>query len=204
MRASLASILFVIVLTSGCDRSSASPDELQRYILNEKNGLFKTVVCEGITASLFYRPIDLLAFQEMSATDNKLTLNQIRLKYKDHAYFILRLSKNTEEFLNQFAREQKKYADAVHYFSEDINNDLMLISEHSKRKPETITLLQSFGISTHTDIMVVFRSEGLHEKENFKITLTSSEFIPGFYEFNFEAKEIRCVPILNPLSYESI
>jgi hypothetical protein len=179
-------------------------EELQRYILDAENGLFKTVTHERITVSLFYHPVEVLLYQELVANKGLATLNEIKPKYSNYAYFILRLSENSEEFLNKFARKEELYPLALDYFVDGIKNDLSLIADTFKIIPENVMLMQSFGIADHTDILVGFITDGLHKRENFKIILADSEFISGFYEFHFKAKEIRCVPILNPLSYEVI
>jgi hypothetical protein len=172
--------------------------------MDRKNGLIKTIVNGNISATLFYRPADLIMGQEIKSKGLNNSSNEIDTKYQDYAYFILRLSRDSEDYLSEFARTQELYPEAVSYFSESIKNDLLLSFDKTKIAPEVVALIQSFGISDYTDIMIAFRTLGLQEQENFKITLSDSEFVPGFYEFTFRAKEIRCVPLLNPLSYEVI
>jgi hypothetical protein len=197
-------LLVCFLFLSSCSKPYVTDDELQHYIMDRKNGLIKTIVKGNISATLFYRPAELIMGTELKSKGLHKSPNEIDTRYQDYAYFILRLSRNNEDYLNEFARKQELYPEAVSYFSERIKNDLLLSCDKTKVTPEVVALIQSFGISDYTDVMVAFRTEGLQERENFKITLSDSEFVPGFYEFTFRAKEIRCVPLLNPLSYEVI
>lgn len=188
----------------GCYKSFVTADELQQYIMDDENGLIKTAVNKNISATLFYRPADLIILQEVKSKGIDGAVNKVDMKHKDYAYFILRLSRNNEDFLNEFARKEVLYPEALDYFSDTIKDDLVLSFDKVTLTPDDVALVQSFGISDYTDVVVAFRTHGMQEKENFKIILADSKFVPGFYEFTFRAKEIRCVPLLNPLSYEVI
>jgi hypothetical protein len=178
--------------------------ELQQYMLDNENGLTKTIVNKNISASLFYQPGELVMRQELKSKGQDTTVDQIDANPGRYAYFILRLSRDNEDFLNEFARRDEVYPVALRFFSERIKDHLLLSFGGRTLKPEDVTLIQSFGISDHTDVMIAYHTDGLQKEENFKVVLSNSEFVPGFYEFKFRAKEIRCIPPLNPLLYEAI
>jgi len=95
--------IIVIFIFVSCKNQLITESELKEYVLQEAHQLRQQQQRAGIDLSVSYRPTDLLIAQELRAKQNyaDTTVQQLRTKYGNYAYFILNLSKGNQEVLRQ-------------------------------------------------------------------------------------------------------
>src|SRR5687767_1342940 len=93
-----------------------SPEELSTYILDERNGLTKSVDVNGNRLTVSLRPTDLLVNQEIGDEHfSEAQIEMLRKKYSANAYFILSLARDGKGLLHQL--ESARYSDVLHTLS---------------------------------------------------------------------------------------
>ena len=187
--------LLVIVLLTNCTPSKLSEQELQGYVQDESNGLTKIVERKGIELSVNYKPTDLLVSQELRNRKREQTLiDSLRNKYSQYSYFVLNISKDGKEILNQ-----SQNFDA---FSQNLQNLSFRMKEYvhlTTAQQDTVPVLdfvypRLYGMGGSTSLLFVFDQEKIEDTDWVQFNLKDIGLGIGKSHFRFETSDIENAP----------
>lgn len=191
----VASIFCLIALALfGCRPAYLSPQEVKAYSLDEDNGLLKSVAVDQTKINVLYRPTDLLVHQEIGdeKTDS-ITVKKLRQKYGQYLYFILSLSAGEHEALHQTSGAQ--YSDLVQTLSFRMPEYVTMTTSANDTIPVADFMLnRTYGMNSATDILFVFSSERVKDKEWIQFNLNEFGLRVGNQRFRFDMKDLQNVP----------
>ena len=153
-------IILAVLIGNACNKT-LTPKELISYVNNPDNGLVQEKKINSTQLKLAYKPYRLLAYQEIQAEDSliKEKKEKILNKYCNQHYFVLSISKNGKEILNNAANQQK-FSQLVNQLAFEIGQKVVLTTAER----DTIQLLdfhypRMYGMASSTDILFVFEKK---------------------------------------------
>ena len=199
-------IYFILLMpfVTSCKETVVSPEELNRYVADESNGLRKLVSVGPSTIEVTYRPTDLLVLQEVkNSSPSQQQIEVARTKYDKYLYFILSLSINDREALQQVGGSE--YSELVQTFSFRMNNYVTLTTAVNDTIPVADFMLdRTFGMSSSTDILFVFNREKAKGKTWVQFNLNEFGLGTGNQRFRFDTNEINDVPAINFAAHNQV
>jgi hypothetical protein len=193
--------ILIIIITgfvlSQCTDRYISRDELKAYPLNVKNGVIKSIDKSGIQIDAYYRSKDLIIAQELTPPVADTDLNKIESQYDSLDYFILRLSKNGKEIENGFVSNSERFSNVVSYLSSSLAERVYLVLDRDTIPALDAMYARTFGATTATQVMLIFKSNLVHQDGNVKLVYDDNFFGTGLNEFQFDVKNIKRIPRLN-------
>jgi hypothetical protein len=193
--------IYILFFASGlfalsCSKDYLTEKELKKYILEEKNGLRKSVQHGDYTVDAIYRPNDLLILQEIgNSQPDSSALTKLSSKYSDHYYFILNLSKNGKEAVNPASMPYEEFSDVLQNVSFRMNE---LVNITTARQ-DTIALAdfiynRTFGMGSSSEILLVFDKKKATDTDWVQINLAELGLGIGSQNFRFEKEKLDEVP----------
>lgn len=188
-------LLLSCVLLFSCTPKPLSIADLQLYVLDESNGLRKSVDIDGSNACVTYRPTDFWVYQELDKdlAEHHL-VDSLRKKYSEYYYFIVSLSANNKEAL-QVGNNLAEYGDLVQTMSFRLPQYVHLITEKNDTIPVGDFMLnRTYGLSSSTDVLFAFDKERVSGNNWFQFNL--NEFGLGFgnLKFKFSTHDLENIP----------
>jgi hypothetical protein len=187
------------LIISGCQpKDFSSAVELQKYIQDESNGLKETKQVGDYKIELTYKPTDLLVDQE---TDGKAIdaeqLKGIVKKYDAYYYFILSLSRDKKEALHNAGGGMDQYSELVQILSFRMAEYVTMTTNTSDTIPlGDFILNRTYGLSTSTDLLLVFNKEKTSDKEWIQVNLNEFGLGVGNQRFRFRREVLDQAPRL--------
>lgn len=196
-----AMLLLFIFLCISCKRS-LQEEKLLEFINDEKHGLTEQKLINGVQLKMVYKPSDLLAWQEIKATDsiNKEKTGEIRKRYAKQHYFLFSVSLQGKEILSS-AADREWFSNMVNTLSFGMNDYVSLVNkEFDTLKLITYQCPRTYGMSASTDVLFVFEKKDL--KPNDILTLKIDEFglYTGDVRFKTKVRNIKNVPKLKNIN----
>jgi hypothetical protein len=194
------SILYCFFLMS-CSSTPKylSPPELNKFILEEENGLKKTVEINGYKIEVINRPTDLWVHQEVGddpVTENML--NQLRPKYSNYYYFLVSLSRNNKEALHQLDGGMSQYSELVQTLSFRMAEFANLTTSLQDTIPVGDAMLnRTYGMSTSTDLLFVFNKSKTENSDWLQFNLNEFGLGIGNQRFRFRRQDLETAPQIN-------
>ncbi len=197
----LTGLLFLVFIMASCKRS-LSEEKMVKYINNPKHGLIQENLINGTQLKLIYRPSDLLAWQEIQATDSvsRDKVKKIRARYNGQYYFLLSISPQGREILS-FASDREWFSAMVSKLSFGMEECINLVNEtRDTLKLLTYNYPRMYGMSSSTDMLFVF--EKMKLKSNDMLTFEMKEFglLTGDVKFKIMVRDLKRAPKLKELN----
>lgn len=192
-------ISLFIFLTLGCrPKEFTSADELQKYIQDEDNGLKISKQVGDYKLDVTYRPTDLLVDQEVEGqTIDLKQLESIRHRYDTYHYFVLSLSRDKKEALHNSGGGMDQYSELVQVLSFRMGDYVTMTTNTSDTIPlGDFILNRTYGLSTSTDLLLVFNREKSQDKDWIQVNLNEFGLGVGNQRFRFRREELDQVPRL--------
>jgi hypothetical protein len=194
----IVSIILFSVLLTACSSTPEylSPQELNKFILAEENGLKKVTEINGYRIEVINRPTDLWVHQEVGDEPvAEATLTQLRKKYSTYYYFIVSLSKNNKEALHQLEGGMGQYSELVQTLSFRMADYANLTTSAQDTIPVGDAMLnRTYGLSASTDLLFVFNKTKAEGKDWVQFNLNEFGMGVGNQRFRFKTKDIETVP----------
>ena len=174
----------------------ANEQELQAYVMDIDNGLVKEKKVGDINISVAYRPTDLLVMQDLGKKEaDTASINKLRRKYGNYAYFILSVSKNNKEALYQTGKGMGAFSENVQNLAFRMDQFVtMTTSERDTIPVADFIYPRLYGISSATQVMFVFSNKKIKTSEWINFNLRDFGLDMGRNNFRFAGEDIRKVP----------
>lgn len=195
LRMCLISTFAFMQILVGCNKSQISKGELQSYIMDESNGLYKKIEKGTSSIEVIYKPHDLILEQEI---EDKVCsahhVDSIKNKLNELDYFTLKLSTDGKDQTNRYAGDPVRFNRVLDYLSFQIGNDVRLVHKTDTIPVHDFMYFQGYGINNASEILLVFKS-GLKQKEgSFQFLYQDDFFQAGLNEFEFQTQSIKDIP----------
>ena len=177
-----------------CCRTSATVEELEKYIQNSENNLKQCYEKDGLKAYLIYKPTDLIVWQEQKVQQQDI--EQLKKKYESYYYFVLNLQQGKKDLLNATISDKSLFASVneqlsfqlhEHVYALDDNNDTSRLVDFA--------FPRLYEAARATSILLVFKSDDF-KTEDFKICIKDIAYTIGTLEFRFNKKHLTNIPTL--------
>jgi hypothetical protein len=170
--------------------------ELKQYVADTTNGLQKSIQKNGYGIEVTYRPTELVLAQQLDGIEDASERQTIMKQMDTLSYFVLKVSRNAQEIENYLSGNHDELAKVVSYLSSGFGNDLMLEIEQDKVHPLDVVYVRTYGTTSGTSFLVVFRKPDLDSTGKLTFVLNDEVIGIGSVAFNFETKDLKRIPNL--------
>lgn len=197
-------LIVVLFSIMSCNQDYLTKEELNRYVLDEGNGLIKKETVKGYQIQVTYRPTDLLILQELggNTSANPHELERLIQKYKDYRYFILSFSKDNKEALNNSGDSYGQNAELIQVLSFRMGSYVNITtSNHDTVFVADYIYPRTFGMNYATNLMFVFSKDKIKENEWLQFNLKEFGLHLGNQKFRFSVRDLEKTP---KIKFESL
>lgn len=180
-------VLLIFILNSCESKEFDNEETLWTYLKNPENGYLQEKNVNGVNFSLLYKPTDLVIAQElMNKNATNRTIDSLRSKYGEYAYFTLSVFKNNKELLNNVAGDRSEFGEMVNTFAFGMKEKVYLLSNTK----DTINMLdyiypRMYGMSNKTSFLLVYPKADIKKYSRVNLIIK---------DLGLNTGEIRLVP----------
>ncbi len=187
-----------IALFSACSKKDASPEEIEKYLLDTSHGLTQESEAHGVKVQAIWRPVSLIAFQDaksVKGNPDSLYKNSFT-KYGQNTYFIINISGQGQDVLNQ-TNGTEAYGKNVEKLSFHMDDNVFLVTPAS----DTIyagdySYPRMYGMSKMSSLLVAFAYSMPEQAEWLDLHIKDSGLGIGNRTFRYYRKDIIQIPAL--------
>jgi len=184
----------LMVLLCTCAPQPLNKEQLRAYVLDVENGLHQVTTSNGIKMEVLYRPLDLIAEQNVDIKQKEEF--EAELKRLDSLdFFIIKLSRDGHEIENQYAGTNR-YERITNYLNGGMAQDLQLKVNNMAISPEGVVFAPSFGGADGSSVLVTFKSKLKSARGEFVLLFNDTLLGMGRMEFTFQTDALRKCPSL--------
>lgn len=166
------------------------------YILDEDNGLIQSKTVGDYRIELIYRPTDLIVSQELQGeTMDTIRVQELRRKYANYLYFLLKVSKGGREVLN-LENDQQEYSKLLLTMAFNMPEYVSIVQGRDTTALKDFMLDRTYGMSNSTNLLLVFECKDQTLKEDIQIILSEFGLGIGSIKFQFNSAQIKKAPRL--------
>lgn len=190
------SIYSVLLLISACTKSMP-PKEFVNWIEDEENGYRQSVDAGDIKITLQERPLKYRICIENQGEINNAIISESKEEDEPllHFHFILRPSKVETPFLMFRANDEAEYFERLRYYTSEVENDIMLVSESDTLYPVLCHFERNYHVAPYNVITFAFEN---HESiaDNYRVIFNDQIFNQG--PISFKIDNNKKIPKLKP------
>lgn len=178
-----------------------SERELTAFILEEKNGLSKSVDVYSTNIRIAYRPTDLLVAQELNQGDViESQIQAVRNKYNKHYYFTVSFSHAGGEILNAPKARMADFSALLQTISFGMSEVVNLTTSIRDTIPVADYIYsRTFGMGRSTDLLFAFDKSKAVGQKWLKLNIEEFGLGTGMQSFQFKIPDLEKAPkIYNP------
>lgn len=179
-----------------CSERELSEQELKAYILNEKNGLHQQRIKNEVTIDVVYKPSELVWKNELTEIVDAKAREELRMNFDSLNYFVLTFSRKGREIENVFVSNPAQFSSVINYLSFEMSKDVYQICESDTTHALDVIYTRTFGVSTGTSVMAVFKGNLKEQDSDVKIGFNDNMLGIGAVEFDFKSSDIKNIPPL--------
>lgn len=200
MQINSINVIGFLFLTSlgmlSCSERELSEQELKAYILNEKNGLHQQRIKNEVTIDVVYKPSELVWKNELTEIVDAKAREELRMNFDSLNYFVLTFSRKGREIENVFVSNPAQFSSVINYLSFEMSKDVYQICESDTTHALDVIYTRTFGVSTGTSVMAVFKGNLKEQDSDVKIGFNDNMLGIGAVEFDFKSSDIKNIPPL--------
>lgn len=189
-------ILSAVALSVSCSTKEMSVAELNRYILEEKNGLIKKISKNGVELEVLFRPSRLVAAQQLTGITDVTERHKIKSEFDTLNYFVLHLSRKGAEIENSFVSTPSQFTELIDYLSFGVSRDIYLVIGRDTVRALDAVYARTFGSADATSVIVVFGGGALKKNGDPIFCFDDSVVGTGLTKFPFKKDDLEEVPTL--------
>lgn len=170
---------------------------IQDYINNPIHNLSQTAIHGNCTIKLSYKPYQLMAFQDLKVhrNFNRAAFDSLETLYSDNLYFILSLSCDDKEFIQQAAGSRNNFTRQLNTLAFGMQEYVRLIVDAEDTIPLADGIMTNmFGYAESNDILLVFVNQHT-DVTDLKVIVEGSKFGLFDHTYPFTKKDIKKIPI---------
>ena len=148
--------ILLLAMSTACNTATYSPEELEAYVIEPKNGLFKVATSGRISYEVKYLPAELVASREIESGELTIdTLQYLLDKYRKSVLFEVAISSAGKEILS-FNRENASYGETLQSLAFGMEKNIYLITSRDTLYPNAYMLDRTYGLGNTTKVLVAF------------------------------------------------
>jgi hypothetical protein len=187
--------LMLILVVNACTPESLSVEQLNTYLLDQKNGLIKRTVVNDVSIDLVYRPSDIVLSSHVGSNNvDSASLPVMRRRYESYLYFVISLSKGGQNVLKPDV-SGAQYSELVNTLSFQMDRFIFATTGSDTIRVEAFQLDRLHEIQGPTKVLVAFPRDQFNEQA-FDINLREFGLGTGAQRFRFQFDDIKTVPKL--------
>lgn len=182
------SCFFLIFQVVSCNQNEfRDKQSLTKFLHKEENGLVVKKKVNECDLTLLAKPTDLIVLQELGDSYSEEDVQRLREKYDPYLFFILSISCNNKELLDESALRNGTFSKILNTLSFDMGERAFISTGKDSIFPVEALFSRSYGMSPSSDILFAFsRNELIKENESIRFVL--SDLDQGFGELSFRIK----------------
>ena len=185
------------LLFPSCQQLPQTPEELEQFISDPSNGLRQEKQLGDILLKLQYRPTDLLVAQELKGSTDKTLVDELRSRYASQAYFVLSLSQEGEDVLND-PKHRNHYSETLQNLAFRMDQFVQMTTSEQDTIPlSDFAFPRLYGYGGSTQVLLVFSQSEVKEADWLQVSLQDFGIRTGKQHFRFYRKDLDRVPTLN-------
>ncbi|MBX2985969.1 MAG: hypothetical protein KF882_08395 [Bacteroidia bacterium] len=173
------------------------PKEFVNWIEDEENGYRQSVDAGDIKITLQERPLKYRICIENQGEINNAIISESKEEDEPllHFHFILRPSKVETPFLMFRANDEAEYFERLRYYTSEVENDIMLVSESDTLYPVLCHFERNYHVAPYNVITFAFEN---HESiaDNYRVIFNDQIFNQG--PISFKIDNNKKIPKLKP------
>jgi hypothetical protein len=173
--------------------------DLVKYINDRRHGIVQEQEVAGVRAKLSFEPSCLLVGQELSTggKGDTGTFGQLKRKYDNNYYFLLKFSKDNKEIIRQLG-SFSRYSEMVHVFSFQMHQFVNLTTiAHDTAELTDYVFEQTYGMSDGNTILLAFAKNKTGNSDEIEINIAECGLRIGNLKFRMKRRDIERVPELD-------
>lgn len=199
MKVSNTNYVYCLLLLLVSCTGAMSTEDVYKFISDEKNGLQKKTLSNGIDITTTYRPTDLWVHQELvDETSNKDKVESLRSKYNKSLYFVVSFSKGENEALQELGEGPTQFSEVMQTLSFRMPQYTTLTTSERDTIPVADFMLnRTYGLSTGTEVLFVFDAKVANQREWVQLNINEFGLHIGNQRVRFDMDDLRNAPKIN-------
>lgn len=191
--------LLLLLLFLGACKKSLPPAQYVQWVNGEKNGLLIKQATDAYEVTLQYRPAEYMALMETRDRVTEKGFASVLSNYSNAAYFALKIKKlnGIGDPLQSQEKGKAEYYSRLRYFSEEIKNDVYLLSEGDTLKCQLSHLERTYKLTPYTNMLLAFDLEEKPKEKNKKLVFIYDDKALGLGKQTFEIEKSALEQIPN-------
>ncbi|MCZ8023317.1 MAG: hypothetical protein O9302_09405 [Cyclobacteriaceae bacterium] len=191
-------IALIILSVVACkSKQTLEYDEFIEFVNNEKNGLKKSEVGNGVLIEVIYRPTDIIAYQQLQIDSDQRSIDSIKNHFSNYFYFLLNLSKESKEALHTQPNTFNEYSSLLSTLSFNMREYVYLTSSSNDTiQVADFYLDRTYGYSKATSLLFVFSKEKIKDSNYIQFNLNEFGLGLGNKRFRFDIEDFNTAPNL--------
>jgi hypothetical protein len=177
-----------------------SPETYLNYVSDPKNGLFVVKRLNQLEFSVFYKPCEYVAMQNLLGEpfQKEKFLNELE-DVKDMQYYTIKIAcpNFSGELLKYNLKSMEEYEARVNYYSFQMQNDIKLIEGRDTLKCELFHFERNYGVAPGLSFVLGFnKPKSEIEIYNKVISIEDKVFNNGLVNIVVKKEDLKEVPAL--------
>lgn len=196
----LAMLLSALLLGACSDLMVKTPQELEKYVQKEDNGLKKANTIGDVSLSMAYRPTSLLINQTLSAAPTPQEVDSLKQIFEKNLYFALSLSGAGKEIETYKIANGAAFGERIQTLAFGMGQMLTIMNE----KQDTLPLVdyfyqRTFGVGKSSDFLLVLDRDKVMQGKECNFLLREFGLGIGNQSFKFSTSDIDKTPEIHLL-----
>ncbi|MEO1652680.1 MAG: hypothetical protein AAFU64_03970 [Bacteroidota bacterium] len=206
------SVLLLFLITFSCDTSIQREADLYQWINQEENGLIKSKRINGLELIVKYLPASYLVLKELKSIPlpSAEAIDSLEAQYEGNYTFLLTIKPiqsqgQEDDVMYREVASLAEYKQRAMQMNFGMEERVELHIGESTLKPCLTSLENSYGLSTHRSIYMVFvedeKSSVSEKKGALDFRFEDDIFATGINHFVFKKSDLNNIP---PINYHKI
>ena len=189
----------MFTLLTACGTTTTNdPATYFRFVIDNKNGLFKEKTIGNYTFSLQYKPATYMVLvdnENFPLNTESFIQQEKEYRTKEYYTFRIKIASDTQhlDIVTYDLNSEQEYNDRIHYLETDMQKDIFLVCGRDTSKVSSFIYDKSSDLNDFTSFLITFPCPKNEESDR-KFIFYDKKFKSGIIEFTIEAAAIANAP----------
>lgn len=182
-------------------RESMIKEEYLEWVRDPENGLYREEEIDGLTFSVFYKPLDYVILQELASSGVAIdSFASYKKQYEGLQYFTLTIKSSQDaDLLKHAITSERNYYQRIDYCSFRMQNDLQLVQGSDTLACKLFHYERTYQVAPYTNFILAFEDNStpntslVHDKT---LVFHDQAFGRGIVKLKLKANDLNKVPKL--------